>query len=83
MSRVRVLEDLRFAGLVQDPSVDLSIDDLIIEGKFLVSNGRAEYTISITISVAYSGGFAETLADRVCALPDPLYYRSLLGDCQV
>ena len=83
MSRVRVLEDLRFAGLVQDSSVNLGINDLIIEGKFLISNGRAEDTISIIISVAYSGGFAETLADRVRALPDPLYYRSLLGNCQV
>lgn len=55
MSRVRVLEDLRFAGLVQDPSVNLGINDLVIEGKFFVSNGRAEDTISIIISVAYSG----------------------------
>ena len=83
MARVRILEDLRFAGLIQDPSVDLSIDDLIIEGEFFVSNSRTEDTISIKARTAYLRGFAETLADRIRALPNPLYHGSLLGDRQV
>ena len=83
LSRIRILEDLRFASLVQSPSVDLGIDDFIIEGKFFVPNGRIEDTISIIIPIAYSRGSAETLANRGRALPDPLYYRSLFGDCQV
>ena len=63
LSRIRILEDLRFASLVQSPSVDLGIDDFIIEGKFLVANGRIEDTIGIIIPVAGSRGSAETLAN--------------------
>ena len=83
MASVRVLEELRIDGLVQNPSVDLGIDELIVKGKFLVSNSRTEDTISIKTSIASLRGFAETLADRIRALPDPLYHRSLFGDHQV
>ena len=83
MASVRNLEELRIDGLVQNPSVDLGIDELIIKGKFLVSNSRTEDTISIKTFIASLRGFAKALADRIRALPDPLYHRSLLGDHQI